>query len=249
MKNTVFMVGDKFSNFGALDGAMTVSRLISLFDGDAPEQELPARIIVGQGVSEGWLNYLKRRAEARDFPVEFVENKPISMRTGRRFSHKWQRNNVLITDPDIIGPNHYRMVLSIDDDCEIMSDHTTGYHIQGMVLTEAARQAFLAVTEWFLLPSDAKYYFVINTFNVSYMRFAFPVHIDVDLLLSEIDRSRDDRLAAKVLIRFRQQGETVCEAEIEYTAILEQRLSGKEKQMAEMALQQALVQPDVALTA
>lgn len=239
-KNQVVVVGDKFSHFAELEGAITVSKLAGLLDGGAQEHELPQRIVIGQGVSEGWLTYLKGRIEARALPVEFVGERQIIERTGRRFSHKWHRRNVLITDPQQIGAHQYRMALSVDDDCEIMSDHTTGHHIQGMVLTEAARQAFLAVTEWFLLPSNEKYYFVINKFNVNYRKFTFPVPVEIYFDVESLDQSRADRVATKATIRFCQHGETVCDADVEYTAILEKRLAGKEEQMALTALEKEL---------
>ncbi|MFD2273456.1 hypothetical protein ACFS07_26840 [Undibacterium arcticum] len=58
---TVVVVGDKFSEFGALDGAITVSKLANMIDGLVPENEMPRHVIFfGQGISESWLNYLKK---------------------------------------------------------------------------------------------------------------------------------------------------------------------------------------------
>jgi hypothetical protein len=236
----IVVVGDKFAQFSQLDGAINVSKLAALFDGEAARGELPQRVVIGQGVSEGWLSYLKGRVQASGLPVEFVGEHQIAERATLGFSHKKQRRNVLITAPQQVDTNMYRMLLSVDDECEIMSDHTTGHHIQGMVLTEASRQAFLAVTERYLLPTDDRYYFVINKFNVNYHKFAFPVSISIDFEVVSTDHSRSDRLAAQAAIRFYQNGEMVCDADVEYTAILESRLADRERKTATSALEWVL---------
>lgn len=239
--NTVTMVvGDKFSEFAALEGVTTVSKLANLFDGFTDINELPKKIVFGQGISESWRTYLKSRAEASGAQIEFIGERQISERTGRKFCHKWDRNNVLITDPQPSNPNQYSMLLSIDDACEIMSDHVSGHHVQGMVLIEAARQAFLAVTERFLLPKNEKYYFAINKFDTSYHKFAFPVPTEIRMDLKEVDRSREGRVAAKARISFFQCGECTCDMDVEYTAVLENKLQEKEKKMALAALAQTL---------
>lgn len=234
------VVGDKFSDFAALEGVMTVSKLANLLDGLVQADELPRQVVFGQGVSESWRTYLKNRVEEGEFPVEFIGERQISERTGRKFCHKWDRHNVLITDPRRTGLNEYSMLLSIDDACEIMSDHVTGHHVQGMVLIEAARQAFLAVTERFLLPKDEKYYFAINKFDTSYHKFAFPLPTEICFNLNEIDRRRDDRVSAKATVAFYQCGECVCEVAVEYTAVLQNRLLEKERKMALAALTSTL---------
>lgn len=236
------VVGDKFSEFAALESTTTVSRLANLFDGLYADQQIPEVVLFGQGVSEGWRSYLTKRALATGRATEFIGGRQIDDRTGRKFCHKWNRHNVLITHPQQVSPKRYDMLLSIDDACEIMSDHVSGYHVQGMIFIEAARQAFLAVSECFLLPKDSKYYFVINKLDTTYHRFAFPLPTDITLEIMEYDSSRSDRYSAKVLIRFFQCGECVAESRAEYTAILEEKLLGKEKSMALAALGSTLQQ-------
>jgi hypothetical protein len=236
----VVVVGDKFSAFGALQGATPVSQLAASFDRAASNDELPNRVIIGQGVSESWLAYLEARATERGASVVFIGERRVSDRAGKHLSHKHQRRNVLITRPERTGSGLFVMQLSIDDDCEIMSDHVTGHHIQGMVLIEAARQAFLAVTERFLLDGAQARYFVIDHFNVAFRKFVFPVRTDIEFELSESDDSRTDRLRAAAVIRFTHCGELACVVDVSYTAIDDQRLRPKEEQMALSALQHAL---------
>jgi A-factor biosynthesis hotdog protein len=240
MTQTALLVGDRFADFAKLDGVITVSRLARLLDEPDLDHTLPARVVVGQGVSHDWLAYLRRRRDHRGAFLDFVGEQVATDRTGRRHSHKHHRKNVLLSDPAVVGDGRYQMALAIDDDCELMNDHTTGLHVQGMILTEAARQAFLVVTEWFLAPQDADYYYVINKFATTYTRFAFPVPTDVLVELRDVDRGRGDRIRAQVLVTFHQNGAVVCEAEVDYMAILTQTLSGKERSMATAALDQTL---------
>ncbi len=237
---SIILVGDKFGHFGAQEGAVTVSRLASLLDCPREGKVLPSRVLVGQGVSEAWLTYLKARAEARSLDIEFIGERPVNERTGRRFAHKHQRKNILVTDPVQNGINRYECHLTVDDDCEVMSDHTTGHHIQGMLLVEAARQTFLAATEWYLLDSGDPYYFVINRMDVNYRQFAFPVATTITFDITELDRSRVDRVSVKATIKFMQLGNCVSEVMVDYTAIQQARLEQREAQMAQDVLQRAL---------
>lgn len=239
-KLSIILVGDKFDHFGAQEGAITVSQLAKLLDRPCADKALPRSVVLGQGVSEAWLTYLKARTQAQGLDTEFVGERSINERTGRQFAHKHQRKNILVTDPVQSGINHFECHLTVDDDCEIMSDHTTGHHMQGMLLVEAARQTFLAVTEWYLLDSDDPYYFVINRMDVRYLQFAFPVATTVCFDISELDRSRADRVSVKAVVKFLQLGQCVSEVLVDYTAIQHTKLEKREAQMAQDVLQRAL---------
>lgn len=236
----VVLVGDRFSSFALLDGAVSVSKLAAHFDNAPSNDALPSCVVVGQGVSDSWLAYLEARAAERGADVSFVGERRVADRPGRHVCHKWQRRNVVITRPVPAGPNVYEMQLSIDDDCEIMSDHVTGHHVQGMVLVEAARQAFLTVTEAYLLESDEPHYFVIDKLNASFQRFIFPVHVDIRFELQTVDRSRSDRVRAEAVVRFMHCDELACQIDVAYTAIEDRKLSPREEQLARAALQHQL---------
>lgn len=243
---SVLIVGDRFAEFGALNGAITVSRFAAMLDGTAKNADIPERLIVGQGVSECWRAYLRDRAGARGLQVELADEPGSGRRTGRRFAHKHRRHNILITDPSQVGVQRYHCHLVVDDECEVMSDHTTGCHLQGMLLIEAARQSFLAVTELFLLDAENKFYFVINKLDVTYHRFTFPVSTEIDITLRDVDHSRADRVSAQATMRFLQNSECVAEVQATYTAIQEGRLLQREAQMAQAALTQSLAAAEAA---
>lgn len=235
-KATVLVVGDEFAEFAELEGAISASSFANKLDGTCREEDLPRKVLVGQGVSEAWLHYLKARAAARRLDIEFHNTRHVEQRTGRRFAHKHSRKNILITDPVQTGVNKYHCQLAIDSECEIMSDHTTGCHLQGMLLIEAARQTFLAVTEWYLLDDAMPHYFVINGMDVAYRKFAFPVATDIEFDITELDRSRADRVTVKATISLLQAGECVCEVKVGYSAVQRERLMQRERQMAQQAL-------------
>lgn len=239
---SVLIVGDRFAEFGALNGAITVSRFAAMLDGNALNTDIPERLIVGQGVSECWRAYLRERVKTRGLQVELAEEPGAGPRTGRRFAHKHRRHNILITDPIQLGVQHYHCHLIVDDECELMADHTTGCHLQGMLLIEAARQSFLAVTERFVLDAEEKFYFVINKLDVTYHRFTFPVSTEIDIRLRDLDHSRADRVSAHATMRFLQQGECVAEVQAAYTAIQEGHLLQREAQMAQAVLAQSIAQ-------
>lgn len=113
-KQSIILVGDHFKQFGSQDGATTVSSLANLLDRPRASETAPAKVLLGQGVSESWLTYLKARAEAQSLDIEFVGERPVTGRTGRRFAHKHQRKNVLITDPVQNGLHRYECHLTVD---------------------------------------------------------------------------------------------------------------------------------------
>src|SRR6056297_3072091 len=133
---------------------------------DLPEQILPGHtdLMRGQGLSDQDVADLVSRIEARDptgrrWSVGGLRTAPL--RADSKLSHKRETCNTLISRPERLDEDHYTLDICIDQDCELMGDHQSGQHVQGMILVEAARQAFLAVTEtYFPNPVAEKTYFV-----------------------------------------------------------------------------------------
>ncbi len=75
-----------------------------------------------------------------------------------------------------VNENLFSLPLLIDERCELMTDHQTGQHIQGMILVEACRQTFIAVTEEFYMSDKVgQSYYVINDMNIKFSNFLFPL--------------------------------------------------------------------------
>jgi hypothetical protein len=117
-----------------------------------------------------------------------------------------------------------------------MEDHQTGLHLQGMLLVEAARQAFLAVTEVFFLPQDGtKFYFVFNTLSVNYKRFAFPIATRLHYRVCERDVSTSNpRFAIDVM--FEQAGTDVATVSGGFTVVKNRSVSKMEQSLARDAI-------------
>lgn len=173
------VVGDKFSGFAAGKSAVTLSQLkgVLTLPGGLLASGDRLILIPGQGLGDRDVAEIADLAEssalAGCLDLSLWSNAP--KRADGCRSHKRHVHNTTISEPWRVAEDTFEMDVLIDDEGELMSDHQTGQHIQGMILFEAARQSFLAVTEAFYLPQDGeKRYFVIDEMSVRYKRFVFP---------------------------------------------------------------------------
>lgn len=236
----MFVVGDRFEAFARNEGAITLTRLLRLMTGEAGER-LPERTIFvpGQGLGEDEIGRL--RAEAlrlgltRHFDFRLDQG---HQRADRRYTHKHKVENSVISVPCRLGENLFEMALMVDDDNELMLDHLTGQHIQGMVLIEAARQAFLAVTEYFYIDGNAlhHHYFVINGMDVKYLNFVFPVETRIIYEIVEKDITDPVKLSFHARITFSQSGQDCTVVDARFTAFDAELIKKKEAQRARRAL-------------
>ena len=66
--------------------------------------------------------------------------------------------------------------LRISNNNELLLDHQTGKHVQGMVSVEASRQMFIAVVSLDDDIADMEDpYFIINNISINYKAFLFPL--------------------------------------------------------------------------
>lgn len=232
MKNLKFiLVGDRFEDFAKQEGVISASGLRDFFLNN-PAVSYPDSVVVGQGVAEEVLHQLKTLAMSKGAETLFIGEDAVFERAGKDLSHKRLRKNILVTEPNEVTPCLYESQVVIDDDCEIMSDHTTGSHLQGMLLIEAARQMFISVTEKFISKNKGGYYFVINGMNATYFKFSFPVSTLVRFVISEVDHSRQDRVKVKARVMFFQLGECTSQVEVDYIAVETEKITRKEREMA-----------------
>lgn len=240
---TLIVVSDKFSNFTRGNQAVTESQLRAMLE--LPEHILPGRICLlpGQGLSEMQLAVLATMAETHDpdkarWDVSLLRDLP--QRAASMLSHKHEPANTLISPPEEIGEATFRLEMCIDQNCDLMGDHQTGLHVQGMVLVEAARQAFLAVSEAFYPhPCGGKTYFVINSLTTDFVGFVFPLaaHI-VYRVLSHEENERRQKF--QVEIDFIQGGEVRTTVGFAFTVYPYAVLADKEASLADIAIQAAV---------
>lgn len=193
---TLIVVADKFADFAQSKKAVTLSHVRAMLA--LPEHIIPGpvRLLAGQGLSDAEHEALLQEIDMQDpsgIRWDVSELRSIPARAHSGLSYKRHGCNTLIGIPVQVSEDTYMMDIRIDGGCEIMGDHQTGQHVQGMVLVEAARQAFLAVTEEFFLGAeDRETYFVINSMMTEFSGFVFPLpaQIAYRVLTADINQRR-----------------------------------------------------------
>ncbi|WP_083743721.1 AfsA-related hotdog domain-containing protein [Methylobacterium radiotolerans] len=231
----LLIVGDRFKGFAAdKPNVVTVSEFRRLaHDGKIANG---THVLIGQGVGhdsfEGVIAKLQRHhiSVVVGNPDQIVDQVDYEHQST---VHKTNPENILISRPRDRGDGTFISWLSIQDQNELLLDHVTGQHIQGMILTEAARQMFLSVSEHYLLESEqrGKCYFVINSLNTQFLRFAFPTPTSVIFRTETEERRSGKSLRVKCTIEFYQAHEVdQCVASVitDYTAFDASYIAQKE---------------------
>ena len=131
--------------------------------------------MIGQGVSSADLEDLKADKPSL---YNLIVN-PNVVEKNPKIAHKRKIENCHITRPVKITDTDYKLDVVVDSKCCEISDHITGEHINGVVLIEAARQAFIAITETFFLNDNEKVYFILKKLNCEFNSFLFPLAIQM----------------------------------------------------------------------
>jgi len=161
-------------------------------------------------------------------------------RATRRLAHKNRAENIVISAPRRIGEQSFEMDLCFSSQNEFFLDHMTGMHIQGMTLMEAARQAFLAVTEAFYLDGDSQsYYFVIKHMNVSYASFVFPFDATLRYDITRVSQ-KENRLGFDAQISIEQAGAVCTTVQVSFTAFEAGSIAERERKIADACYQKLL---------
>lgn len=235
----LILVANKFSEFATHSGALTPDQIHALLK--LPKPMLPEKLIIhrGQGVSDIDVDTIISAVTDVDpngVQWDLSQISGTAKRADGEHSHKHKNCNTLIAAPIQVSEDLYRMALLVDQDCELMGDHQTGQHIQGMVLIEAARQAFLVVTErFFLIDRNQKSYFVINSVGSEFQNFVFPIHAHLDYRVISKDIN-DRRQKFEVEIDLVQCGKTCMSSRFTFTVYPASLIAEKERALAEIAV-------------
>lgn len=243
--DTLIVVADKFAEFTVEKPAVTLSQLHAMLK--LPKHLVPGavRLLPGQGLSEGDIADLIVQINALDpagLKWELSLLRTLPERADPCISHKRRSCNTLIGSPTKTAHDCYRIDLCIDENCELMGDHQTGQHVQGMLLIEAARQSFIAVTEKYLLTDlEEKTYFVINAITTEFTGFVFPLpaHIEYRIVSANVN---DRRRKYQVEMDFIQNGELRTRIGCAFTVFPHQVIAEKEAALARDAAHCALTQ-------
>lgn len=224
------IVGDRMQAFSAATEAMTLSEFM--------RSPCPASnaVAAGQGLSPEQLERLKRYCAQHN--LEVLPAVDSTNRAGRSVTHKHNHQNGLISAPVTLKKDVFESQLLIDDQSELLLDHATGCHIQGMVLIEAIRQMFIAVSETGYQAQGAPQggYVVINSIDIRFKSFVFPTSATLRQTTQSFEMKRPDRATFKALIEVIQNGVCVADADVSYALFESTTLAPKEIQKAQETL-------------
>ncbi len=161
------IIGDKFSAFYQKTDNVSFTDFIR-----NPHRFRGTLMFTGLGLSRKELDALQKIAVNNNINLLYY-NHPAPC----HITHKSRPENCLISTPFKINENTYESQLILDDDAELVLDHLTGLHVQGMILIEACRQMFIAVAmDYFSHHDFAKErYGAINQMNCNFLSFVFPL--------------------------------------------------------------------------
>ncbi|MFZ6047786.1 AfsA-related hotdog domain-containing protein [Pseudomonas sp. CR3202] len=237
-----FLVGDKFKGFAEGKEVLTLNQLQALASLPKELMNICAVLKLGQGVREEDVRSILSKYEEGEDCVPFLELSDLHRvkdRADGNLSHKKLPYNTLIGVPRRLSDEEFMIPLNIDERCELMGDHQTGQHVQGMIVIEAFRQSFLAVTETFFPLQSEQTYFVINAMNTTFMNFLFPLPADVEYRI--VDRRRKGLHARYNVIMSVVQNDVACAtADVSFTVYPASRIASKEAELARQVTQEML---------
>jgi len=246
-----FVVGEKFHEFAQGKEVLTVNQLKAL-------TRLPNRLLgthnvlmLGQGAQEDdLLSVLHAVAASPELRARFdvADLERVRDRAPPGASHKRVPHNTLIGVPRRKNADTFEVPFNLDERCELMGDHQTGQHIQGMLMVEAFRQSFLAVTESFFPFAKGPTYFVINAMHVEFQNFLFPLPAHIDYRIIEADVT-GRRARYKTTMAAMQNGAQCASAVIGFTVYAAETIAQKESELADLMTEMMLAtrQPSVDL--
>ncbi len=230
----VYIVGENFIDFCQNENVYTASRFLK----EMRESELTAsQIIIGQGIDKTTLDYIEAETwrSGTGHKIELVEK--VTKRISKELVHKKKTANVMITHPELIRRAGKRTTFSsslvIDKYCAELTKHSSMTHIQCDILTEAARQFFMAVAEAFVVkelnaePNSFSY--AVQKIDIDYSDPLEPLEVEMVLFFEMLSLTKK---RAKAAIRFLQVGAVRCEVIIYAQAFSRELLNKIEKRQA-----------------
>lgn len=237
-KRIILVVSDKFSAYVEGKDAITVSQLRGLLA--LPIQFLPTQgrtvLVPGQGMSEDCIEQLlQAAAQSPNMSLfDFSLWHHLPQRAPATISHKHRPENTLISVPRQLSEDSFELHFLIDENCELMSDHQSGQHVQGMLLIEAVRQSTVAITEAYFIPQgDIDYAFVLNDMSVKYNNFTFPVAASITCRIVEKKIDNPRRLSFLIDAEVFQCGTSVSSLRFSIAAMDRNRIGKQEAMQAQ----------------
>jgi hypothetical protein len=142
------IVGDRFSGLAQQEDVSTIGDFIGkLADGALDNLNEHLLLVGGQGLGDYEWEHLAETVSRRGLADRISLQAGAIDLASRDEAHKHRENKVLVDGLIRHDDRHFHADLRVHNDNELLLDHQTGQHMQGMVVVEASRQMFLAVTE------------------------------------------------------------------------------------------------------
>ncbi|WGS48834.1 AfsA-related hotdog domain-containing protein [Paraburkholderia sp. D15] len=230
----VYVVDNRFSQFAEKhETVFTVSSFIDLVSKEPNGERL--NVILGQGVDQAGLQTLIDRYAATPKMIEIVFGAKRPKATYFD-AHKHKSRNIVVSLAERVSDQEFLMDLYFDGDNEFFDDHMSGQHIQGMGITEAGRQAFLAVTEQYCLPAGKRHYFVIHRMETEFKAFVFPIDAYARYFIVSENRGSKGNVSIEARIEI-WQAEVLCAVcQVSFTAFEVSWINNREHAAAQNVL-------------
>ncbi len=219
----VTIIGDLFECASDNVGVFTESEFRRLVL--SGQLGVPSRVRFGQGVSLASARTLSRAAvdELKLCPTKVLIPTYFGKKARKEIVHKRQDSNVIITAPEWNEKGFYSAWLYIDGVTELMSDHLTGRHLQGIVLLEAARQLSIAIgalNKPRTQPAN-EVSVVVSEWKCKFHQFVYPFECRIDTSILSSSAQRDRKSCKMVSAFYQEEG---CVAEVESDILLGSRI-------------------------
>lgn len=246
MARNYLVVGDKFETYAQLDECISFSELQDKLEraNFIKDIEEGDRYYPGQGILAEQIQTFIESIEAKGISDYFSNwySACALFKAKKKLTHKHKASNTLVTEPIRLGSNTFELKISIDGNNEFLNDHVTGFHLQGMLLIEAARQASMAVTKKFFLPKATSWhhYFVVHTIRVDFLSFAFPIDSKIICKIIDSDMTNPLKLSFNACIEIHQINVVVTTINFTFTLYQRHDIERKERWMAKKSLKHHL---------
>ena len=242
--DTIYVVNDRFENFSDKHGAvLTVSKFRDFIA--SQEAHRKVNILFGQGVDSAELERLVQVYSPVSTNINLcrVQKRP---KASIFEAHKHKKRNIMVSLAEQVSETEFTLDLYFDGDNEFFEDHMSGQHIQGMSITEAARQSFLAVSEQFFLPKTVKHYFVIHNMSTEFKAFVFPLDAFARFFVISKKIGSKGNFSMEARIEIHQAGNLCAVCNVSFSAYENEWISQREHAAAVEALESSgrqLLQP------
>jgi len=243
----ICVVGNKLQEFANNKNIFTAKQFFQLV---ALEKKLHNSknlycVHFGQGLNDATLAKINAVFSDSDLQKKFFPKTRSSVikRASSELTHKRKAKNSMISDPVKKADDNYEAYLMLDENCDEMSDHLTGQHIQGMVLVEAARQMINSISEKYLIGEDnkGKISFILNSIESKFFQYVFPTEVKMQLEMQSLREGRKGNFKAIAKVSFIQNDTNMLDVLLNFSVMSKSFIMTTEGEMAQNSIQQLLI--------